>query len=82
MLTSSFSISKPTELFEKFLENAKSFLNPNGIILIPSYSLGGELTDPMKVAPKFGYEIKRTWIHNSINGIQRGLLYIDELRVK
>ncbi|MGV8152292.1 MAG: hypothetical protein ACP5OG_04360 [Candidatus Nanoarchaeia archaeon] len=70
------------KLFERFLKEAKQYLNPNGVILIPSYSLGGDLTDPMKVAPKFGYNVKRTWTHNSINGIQKGLLYIDELRLK
>ena len=80
--TISASMIMPPELFEKFLKDAKQYLKPKGVILIPSYSLGGELTDPMKVAPKFGYKIKRTWTHNSTNGIQQGLLYIDELRVK
>jgi SAM-dependent methyltransferase len=79
--TISASMIMPPELFEKFLLDAKKHLNSKGVILIPSYSLGGKLTDPMKVAPKFGYKVKRTWTHNSINGIQKGLLYIDELRV-
>ncbi len=80
--TISASMIMPPELFERFLIEAKKYLNPDGTILIPSYSLGGELTDPMKIAPKFGYDVKRAWIHNSINGIQQGLLYIDELRLK
>jgi release factor glutamine methyltransferase len=80
--TISASMIMPPELFERFLKDAKQYLNPNGIILIPSYSLGGEFTDPMKIAPKLGYEVKRTWTHNSINGIQQGLLYMDELRIK
>jgi len=77
--TISASMIMPPELFEKFLIEAKKYLKPKGIILIPSFSLGGELTDPMKVAPKLGYKVKRTWTHNSINGIQQGLLYMDEL---
>lgn len=80
--TISASMIMPPELFERFLKEAKKHLTPKGVILIPSYSLGGELTDPMKIAPKFDYEVKRTWTHNSINGIQQGLLYIDELRLK
>ncbi len=80
--TISASMIMPPELFEKFLKEAPKYLKPNGVILIPSYSLGGKLNDPMYVAPKFGYEVKRTWTHNSTNGIQQGKLYIDELRLK
>ena len=80
--TISASMIMPPELFERFLKDAKQYLNPDGVILIPSYSLGGEFTDPMKIAPKLGYDVKRTWTHNSINGIQQGLLYMDELRIK
>ena len=79
--TISASMIMPPELFERFLKEAKQYLNPRGVILIPSYSLGGESMDPMKIAPKFGYNIKRKWVHLSINGIQQGLLYIDELRL-
>ena len=80
--TISASMMMPPELFKKFLIQAKRYLNPHGTILLPSYSLGGELTDPTKVTPNFGYDVKRTWAHNSINGIQQGLLYMDELRKK
>jgi len=72
----------PPELFRKFLTDARSYLNPNGVLLLPSYSLGGDLTDPLKVAPQFGYDVKRTWTHNSRTGIQQGQLYMDELRRK
>lgn len=68
--------------FKFFLEEAREYLNPGGTLLIPSYSLGGELTDPKRVAPHFGYTIERKWTHNSKNGIQQGLLYMDELRRK
>ncbi|MFH1802897.1 MAG: methyltransferase [archaeon] len=78
----SASMIMPPELFERFLVDAKDYLNPNGVVLVPSYSLGGELMDPMKVAPRFGYDVKRTWTHDSTTGIQQGLLYMDELRVR
>lgn len=80
--TISASMIMPPELFERFLIDAKKYLNPKGIVLIPSFSLGGEFMDPMKVAPKFGYVVKRTWTHNSINGIQQGFIYMDELSLK
>ncbi|XOU94174.1 MAG: methyltransferase [Candidatus Kerfeldbacteria bacterium] len=72
----------PPELFERFLIDSKKYLKSGGVVVIPSYSLGGEFNDPMSVAPKFGYDVKRKWTHNSLNGIQQGLLYIDELRLK
>jgi len=78
----SASMIMSPELFEKFLIESKKYLKPNGIILIPSYSLGGNSLDPMNIAPKIDYNVKRTWIHNSINGIQQGLLYMDELTIK
>lgn len=67
------------KLFERFLVDAKKYLKINGVILIPSYSLGGSLTDPQTVAPKFGYNVKTTWLHNSVNNIQRGMIYMHEL---
>jgi methylase of polypeptide subunit release factors len=80
--TISASMMMPPELFERFLKEAKNYLNPGGVIVIPSYSLGGDLTDPKLVGERQGYNVERVWQHKSINGIQRGLLYIDELRLK
>jgi methylase of polypeptide subunit release factors len=69
------------ELFKRFLHQAKPYLNEEGVMLLPSYSLGGKLTNPALIGRKMGYYVRTTWIHNSINGIQRGLLYIHELRL-
>lgn len=74
------SMIMPPELFEKFLIEAKNYLKPNGVIVLPSYKLGGDLTDPTLVAPRFGYEVRTTWSHRSINNIQQGRLYMHELR--
>jgi hypothetical protein len=68
------------ELFERFLVDSKSYLNRRGVILIPSFSLGGELTDPRIIGEDLGYDVKTTWSHNSINGIQRGMIYMHELK--
>jgi hypothetical protein len=78
--TISASMIMQPELFERFLEDAKKYLNKDGVVLIPSFSLGGELTDPSLVAKKFGYDVKTTWYHNSINNLQRGMIYMHELR--
>lgn len=80
--TISASMIMPPELFERFLLESREYLKPGGVVVIPSYSIGGDLNDPIKVAPKFGYKVKRKWTHNSLNGIQQGLLYIDELRLE
>lgn len=78
--TISASMIMPPELFERFLDEAPKYLNEDGAIVLPSFSLGGDLTNPEKVARKFGYEIKTPWTHKSINGIQQGMIYMHELR--
>jgi predicted nicotinamide N-methyase len=79
--TISNSMIMSIELFERFLKEAPKYLNPGGVIVIPSFSLGGKNTDPSVVGKKFGYEIKTTWIHESYSGIQKGMLYMHELRI-
>lgn len=78
--TISASMIMTKELFNRFLIEAKDHLNPQGVILVPSYSLGGH--DPMISGLEQGYEVKRVWKHDSVSGIQKGLLYIDELRLR
>ncbi|MEK6926988.1 MAG: methyltransferase [Nanoarchaeota archaeon] len=80
--TISASMIMPPELFERFLKEAPNYLNKRGILIIPSFSLGGDLTNPEIIGKKFGYDVKTTWAHNSINGIQRGMIYMHELRLK
>ncbi|MFA5993243.1 MAG: class I SAM-dependent methyltransferase [Candidatus Pacearchaeota archaeon] len=77
--TISASMIMSPELFERFLLDSKKYLNPGGVVVVPSYSLGGDLTNPRIVGERLGYHVKTSWQHNSINGIQRGMLYIDEL---
>jgi len=80
--TISASMIMEPELFEKFLKDAKKYLKEEGVIVIPSFSLGGDFTNPEIVGKKFDYDVKTTWIHNSINGIQRGMIYMHELRLR
>ncbi len=80
--TISASMIMETKVFEKFLIDAKNYLNPNGVLLIPSFSLGGDFTNPSIMGKKFGYSIKTTWTHKSINGIQQGLIHMHELKLE
>lgn len=76
------SMIMPPHLFERFLTEAKDWLKPGGVIVVPSFRLGGTLTDPVLVAPKFGYQVKTTWSHRSINNIQQGMIFMHELRLR
>lgn len=80
--TISASMIMQPKLLERFLEEAPLYLNLDGVIVIPSFSLGGYLTDPSLIAKKYDYLIKTTWTHKSINGIQQGKLYMHELRLR
>lgn len=78
--TISASMMMTKELFNRFLIEAKDHLNPEGVVLVPSYSLGGH--DPLAKGLEQGYQVKRVWKHDSVSGIQKGWLYIDELKIK
>lgn len=80
--TISASMIMPPELFERFLLESKKHLNEGGVVLVPSYSLGGKLNDPKLIGERLGYHVQRTWTHNATNGIQQGWLYMDELRLR
>ncbi|MGV8162145.1 MAG: methyltransferase [Candidatus Nanoarchaeia archaeon] len=75
--TISASMMMTKELFNRFLIESKNHLNSEGVVLVPSYSLGGH--DPIARGLENGYRVKRVWKHNSVSGIQKGWLYIDEL---
>jgi len=77
--TISVSMMMPPGLFERFLVEAKSYLAPNGVVLVPSFDLGGRRTDPRLIAPRFGYRVATKWSHRSTNGLQRGWLHMHEL---
>jgi methylase of polypeptide subunit release factors len=78
--TISASMIMTGELFHRFLKETKTHLKLKGTIIVPSYSLGGH--DPMARGLEQGYQVKRVWKHDSISGIQKGWLYIDELTLK
>lgn len=77
--TISASMLMSQKLFERFLIDAKKYLNAGGCVVIPSYDFGGSMTDPRVVALKFGYRVVTTWSHVSVNNLQRGKIHMHEL---
>ncbi len=78
--TISPSMMMPQELFDRFLDEAPRYLNAGGVVLLPSYSLGGDKTNPAIQGKRYGYKVETTWAHDSTNGIQQGMLHMHELR--
>jgi len=79
--TISASMIMSPDLLRRFLSDARDHLTSNGVVVVPSFSFGGELTDPLLVSYYLGYTGERTWIYDSHNGIQQGRLFITELRM-
>lgn len=78
--TISASMIMPPQLLMEFIGKAHEYLNKGGVIIVPSFSLGGHLINPFYIGKKCGYKVETTWSHESINGLQRGMIYMHELR--
>ncbi len=76
----SASMIMPPSMLERFLDESRSYLADDGVVLIPSFRLGGQFSDPEGLSKKYGYAAKMGWSHSSVNGIQQGMLYMHELR--
>jgi len=79
--TISASMLAPPELIHKFLEKAKNHLNPKGVIVMPSFSLAGELNDPSVLGWEHGYWVDTTFTADVTTGLQRGNIAMHELRM-
>ena len=80
--TISASMLANPELIKRFLQEAKQHLNPGWVIIMPSFSLAGELNDPVIIGKELGYEITTTFITDSISWLQQGKIAMHELRIK
>lgn len=76
------SMLMPPELLAQFLTEARAYLRPDGVIIITSHSRGGPLMDPCRVGAKLGYQHERTYAQETRTGVQTGMLYVNELRMK
>jgi len=79
--TISASMLAPPQLIHKFLEKAKHHLKPQGVIVMPSFSLAGEVNDPSVLGWEHGYWVDTTFVADVTTGLQRGRIAMHELRM-
>ncbi len=67
-------------LLNRFLEDAKKFLKPSGKIIMPYFSLAGDINDPKIQGEKFGYSVDEE-IYSEGVGIQNSTVKICTLTI-
>lgn len=77
--TISGSMLASPDLIKKFLKEAKSYLNKGGIIVMPSFSVAGDLNNPAVIGKEFGYKITTPFLTESVTGLQKGIIAMHEL---
>ena len=70
------------ELIERFLSEAPKYLADGGVIVMPSFSLAGDLNNPAVVGKKYGFDVKTTFMADSTTGLQQGRISMHELRLR
>ncbi len=75
------SMLAPANLMPRFLEEAKKYLAPDGVIVSPFYSKGSPEHDPVLLGARHGYMVETTCVFNATEGMQQGELSIHELRL-
>lgn len=70
------------KLIHRFFDEAKQYLNPEGIIVMPYFHIAGPINDPMIQAPKNGYEVIEEQAINSDSGLQKGKASIYKIQLK
>ncbi len=71
---------KRGSLIHRFLEDAKSYLRPNGMIVMPYFHLAGPVNNPIIQAKKHGYSVTTPFYLEVKTGLQQGLNSISVLR--
>lgn len=77
--TISASMLNPGELIDRFLDEAKKYLEPSGRIMMPFYAKAGTRNDPVLQGPRHGYRVETTFLVNATQELQQGELTIHEL---
>jgi methylase of polypeptide subunit release factors len=67
------------ELLKRFLIEAKQYLSPGGVIVMPYYHLAGKRNDPGIKGPQLGYQVSVRFHIEAVTGIQKGPISIYEL---
>lgn len=67
-------------LIHRFLDEAKSFLRPGGLIVMPYYLIAGPINHPGIQGAKHGYAVSEPFTFDVKTGIQRGRVSIFTLK--
>ncbi len=76
------SILDRGKLIHRFLEDAKSYLSEDGVIVMPYFHVAGPINDPYVQAQEHGYDVFERMSVDLKSGLQIGRASIYELRLK
>ncbi len=79
--TISASMMASPQLIKRFLREAPKYLNEGGVIVMPSFSLAGDLNNPEVIGKEMGFDVRTTFIADSTTGLQKGRIAMHELRL-
>ncbi len=81
-LNADFAMLERGSLIHRFLDDAKRFLKPNGLIVMPYFHVAGPINDPAIQAPQHGYKVVERFRMNVTRGLQKGDVSVYELYPK
>jgi methylase of polypeptide subunit release factors len=70
------------KLIHRFFEDAKQYLAPEGVIVMPYFHAAGPENDPLVQAPQHGYEVVERLAVDIKTGLQQGMSSVYEIRLK
>lgn len=76
------SMLSSQHLIHQFLREAKDYLEKDGVILMPGYTLAGRTNNPKFQGEKQGYDVQTVFTCNCNSGLQKGEIKLYELRLK
>ncbi len=66
-------------LINRFLEEAKNYIRPEGSIIMPYYELAGHTNHPYLSGQEHGYRVEQKFFMQSISGFHRGEISVYQL---
>ena len=75
------SMLAPPDAIRRFLRDARCYLNRGGVIVMPSFSLAGDLNNPYKAGIECGYRVDTKFVAECTTGLQKGRIAMHELRL-
>lgn len=78
-LNADFAMLARGSLIHRFFDDAKRFLKPRGVIIMPYFHMAGPVNDPGIQALKHGYKVIERFRMNIKTGLQKGEVSIYEI---